>query len=97
MVGPLLDFQMSNCSARLQSPTSTGFIQNGVGGRISSSVIANTTVTGLVSQEESTIAGRFHQAQGYWEYLYVAGNRNERASPGDMHGDFNQGAEPSVI
>ena len=91
--GPLLDVQMTNCSARLQSQTATGFIQNGVGGRISSVVIANTTVTGLVPQEESTIAGRFHQAQGYWEHLYVAGNVNERASPGDLHHDSNQGEQ----
>lgn len=56
-------------------------------------VVANTTVTGLVSQEESTIAGRLHQAQGYWEHLYIAGNVNERASPGDMHHDSNQGEQ----
>jgi hypothetical protein len=91
--GPLLDVQLINVSARLQSQSSTGFLQNGVGGRVSSVVIANTSVTGLVPQAQSTIAGRFHQAQGYWEHLYVAGNVNERASPGDLHHDMNQGEQ----
>ena len=98
--GPLRDIQITNNIARLQGNDAKklgggvgAFVGGPVGGRVSSMTVVNNTLGALLPLTESDISGRVMSVNGFFEYLYVANNINERAGPGDKNPDMNQGEQ----
>eukprot|EP01043_Picozoa_sp_COSAG02_P011962 COSAG02_NODE_451_length_22060_cov_6.853513_5_plen_960_part_00 len=100
LAGPVQDVRILNNTARLHGPFPTklgggvgAFVMAGVGGRISTLVVANNTLEALLPIEQSTISGRIIAFQANVEHLYVSDNLNKRAGPGDQCPDMNQGEQ----
>lgn len=100
LAGPVQDVRIVNNTARLHGPFPTklgggvgAFVMAGVGGRISTLVVANNTLDALLPIEQSTISGRIIAFQANVEHLYVSSNLNKRAGPGDQCPDMNQGEQ----